>query len=387
MKRPISVLELRSVRGTGGGPEKTIILGAALTDRSRISVTVCYVRDVRDEVFGVDLRAAAAGVDYIEVAERNSFDLRSLRALRRVVRERQIDIVHAHDYKTNLLAWLLSRRERVIPLSTAHGWTSHTFRCMKIYYPLDKRLMKLFPRVLAVSSEIRGALLGVGVDPSRVTVILNAIDPFKFRRDRTQEAAARRALNLPEGSILIGAVGRLEPQKRFDLLIEAFHELHERWPTLRLVIAGEGSARGELEGIIERLKLQGRCVLLGHQNDVSLVHHALDMFVQTSTYEGTSNAVLEAMAFETPIVATAAGGTAEQIDDRVHGRIVPIDNRAVLVEAIEWTLSHSTEVAAQVSAARRRIENELSFHRRVETVNRVYEELVGCKTGNRAESS
>jgi glycosyltransferase involved in cell wall biosynthesis len=258
---------------------------------------------------------------------------------------------------------------------------------MKIYYPLDKRLMKLFPRVLAVSSEIRGALLGVGVDPSRVTVILNAIDPFKFRRDRTQEAAARRALNLPEGSILIGAVGRLEPQKRFDLLIEAFHELHERWPTLRLVIAGEGSARGELEGIIERLKLQGRCVLLGHQNDVSLVHHALDMFVQTSTYEGTSNAVLEAMAFETPIVATAAGGTAEQIDDRVHGRIVPIDNRAVLVEAIEWTLSHSTEVAAQVSAARRRIENELSFHRRVETVNRVYEELVGCKTGNRAESS
>ena len=73
MSRPIRILELRSVRGTGGGPEKTILFGAALANR-RFHVTVCYLRDRRDRAFGVTDKAEQAGVDYIEVLERHSFD-------------------------------------------------------------------------------------------------------------------------------------------------------------------------------------------------------------------------------------------------------------------------------------------------------------------------
>src|SRR6188472_4414588 len=101
MSNPIRVLELRSVRGTGGGPEKTILLGAARSDRSRYAVTVCYIRDLRDDVFHIDGRATELGVDYVEVRERHSFDWRIWPELRRLVRERRIDIVHSHDYKTN----------------------------------------------------------------------------------------------------------------------------------------------------------------------------------------------------------------------------------------------------------------------------------------------
>src|SRR5687767_6349270 len=122
MSRPINVLELRSVRGTGGGPEKTIMLGAAQSP-PHIKVTVCYVRDVRDAVFRLDERAAGFNIDYVEILERSSFDRGIWAPLRRLVRERSIDIVHAHEYKTNLLALLLAECERVIPLSTVHGWT------------------------------------------------------------------------------------------------------------------------------------------------------------------------------------------------------------------------------------------------------------------------
>lgn len=97
MSRPVRVLEIRSVRGTGGGPEKTILLSAARFDPDRVQTTVCYIRDARDDVFGIDKRAAAMGVDYVEVHERHSFDPSAWAALRRVVRERQIDIVHAHE--------------------------------------------------------------------------------------------------------------------------------------------------------------------------------------------------------------------------------------------------------------------------------------------------
>ena len=95
---PIRVLELRSVRGTGGGPEKTILAGAARSDPGRFAVTVCYIRDRRDEIFALDRVAADLGVDYVEVAERHSFDRGIWKQLRALVRDRHIDIVHAHEY-------------------------------------------------------------------------------------------------------------------------------------------------------------------------------------------------------------------------------------------------------------------------------------------------
>src|SRR4029077_11564947 len=141
MSRPIRILELRSVRGTGGGPEKTILLGAARSDPARFAVTVCYIRDERDPVFSIDEKAAGLPIDYVELRERNSFDWRIWRSLRTLVRERQIDIVHAHEYKTDFLTLLLSKFEAVTALSTVHGWTGHSSREDWVYYPLDKRLL------------------------------------------------------------------------------------------------------------------------------------------------------------------------------------------------------------------------------------------------------
>src|SRR6266498_6009132 len=109
MTTPIRILELRSVRGTGGGPEKTILFGAAQTDPQRFAITVCYIRDQRDPVFSVGSRAAELTIDYLEVSERHPLDLSIWPSLRRIVRERRIDIVHSHDYQTNLLAFLLSK--------------------------------------------------------------------------------------------------------------------------------------------------------------------------------------------------------------------------------------------------------------------------------------
>ena len=87
--------------------------------------------------FGISARARQAGVDYVELVERGSFDRRVWPQLLRVVRDRGIDIVHSHDYKTDLLALLVGRSQGTIPLSTAHGWTGHSARERWLYYPLD----------------------------------------------------------------------------------------------------------------------------------------------------------------------------------------------------------------------------------------------------------
>ena len=368
------ILELRSVRGTGGGPEKTILLGAQRA-HPRFPVTVCYIRDRRDTTFGIAERATALGIDYVEIVERGSFDGRIWPALRQLVRDRGIDIVHAHDYKTDLLALLLARAEGIIPVATAHGWTGHSLRERLVYYALDKQLLRAFPRTIAVSTEIRSQLLRRGVRKDRVRTVLNGIDYRAFRRDRSIEAAVRRELGLTPSKVVVGSVGRLEPQKRFDLLIDACAMLQRRWPGLRLVIAGDGSERAKLQALAGARLAAGSWQLCGHRGDVARLHHALDLFVQSSDYEGTSNAVLEAMALETAVVATAAGGTAEMIEHGVHGLVVRCGDALELATAMSQTLLQPAARAARIAAARARVETTLSFDQRVATVERIYADL------------
>jgi glycosyltransferase involved in cell wall biosynthesis len=379
-----SILELRSVRCTGGGPEKTILSGAARHDRARFDVTVCYVRDFRDDVFALRQRARGLDLDYVEIPERGSVDPRIWRQLCRLVADRRIDLVHAHDYKTDLLALALARRLGVVPLATAHGWTGQAARERYLYYPLDKRLLGRFPRVIAVSADIRRELVRCGAHPDRVTVILNGIDPVEFRRTPGRRETVRVQLGYRPEHFVIGAVGRIERQKRFDHLVEAFAALAHHHPLMRLAIAGAGSLEPELTRLIESRGLTERARLLGHRDDVAELHHAMDVFVQSSEYEGTPNAVLEAMALETPIVATDAGGTSEVATPQTEALIVPIGDVNALVNAIRTVRDDQPAARARAIAARRRVENALSFDARTRRLEAVYLELVADPSGARA---
>lgn len=376
MSKPIRVLELRSVRGTGGGPEKTIMLSAAAADPASFHVTVCYIRDQRDDVFTLDDRARQMNIDYVEVPERHSFDPAIWPALRSLVRARRIDIVHGHEHKTDLLAWLLGKAEGVRPLATAHGWVGQSWK-ERLYYQGDKRLLARFPTVVAVSGEIRRVLIAHGAHPDRVITVLNSIDPNTHRRDPRRVDDMRAALGISRDDIAIGAVGRLERQKRFDLLLRAFKALRVRHPRLKLLIAGDGSLRRTLDTQIVELGLSESCRLLGNRSDVIGFHHALDLFVQSSEYEGTPNAVLEAMALESPIVATDAGGTAEIVHHEQHGLIVPCRDIGALSDAMERALFNEPEATRQrTAAARLRVEGELSFDARRRAVENVYRRIM-----------
>jgi glycosyltransferase involved in cell wall biosynthesis len=372
----IAVLELRSVRGTGGGPEKTILLGAERSDRDRFAVTVCYVRDLRDDVFKIDERARAMGVDYVEVTEQHSFDPGIWSKLTALVRDRRIDVVHSHDYKTDMLALLLAHRHGVIPLSTAHGWTGQSGRERYLYYPIEKRLLARFPRVIAVSTDIRDELVRHGTSSDRVRVVLNAIDAAAFRRVDDRRDAVRKALGYDSTHVVVGAVGRLERQKRFDLLLEAFAALASQSSHLRLVIVGDGSLRNELDAGASALGIADRCQFLGHRDDIALLHHAFDLYVQSSEYEGTPNAVLEAMAMESPLVATDVGGTRELAAHGEHGLIVPKNDVPALRSAMQAALADRPAARTRSAAARRRVESDLSFEARTRRLEGIYEELV-----------
>ena len=185
---------------------------------------------------------------------------------------------------------------------------------------------------------------------------------------------------------MIGAVGRLEPQKRFDLLIEAVASLSSRIGNLKLMIGGEGTLRPQLEAQIQHFNVRDRVQLAGHV-DVIPFHHALDLFVQSSDYEGTPNVVLEAMAMETPVVATDVGGTSELAQHEVHALIVSPGRPEAIRDAILAALSNPQTLAARTRAARERVETDLAFSKRIERLHRVYTQVLAEHDRVRSGSS
>jgi glycosyltransferase involved in cell wall biosynthesis len=219
--------------------------------------------------------------------------------------------------------------------------------------------------------------------------VLNGIDPGVFQRDPSLQETVRQQFGVGPGDVVVCGVGRLEAQKRFDLLLHAFARASAGRTNWRLLIAGEGSCREELERLSNRLGLSERVRFLGQVRDVVTLHHAVDLFVQSSDYEGTSNAVLEAMALETPVVATDVGGTAELIEHGVHGTIVPPNDLAALANAITSAIGNPDTTVGMAAAARTRIVETLSFDRRAHRVDSIYEGLVegpGARSSGRRKA-
>jgi glycosyltransferase involved in cell wall biosynthesis len=215
-----------------------------------------------------------------------------------------------------------------------------------------------------------------GAKRDRVTTVLNGIDTETFRREPRRAGPARASFNVPSSTSVVGSVGRLERQKRFDILIEAVARLRQQQRDVTLVIVGDGSLAATLRAHASTHGVADACVFTGHRTDVVDVLHAFDLFAQSSEYEGTPNCVLEAMAIGAPVVATTVGGTAELIDDHVHGLLVPPHNPEALAAAIAAALDDREATARRAAAARLRIEQEFSFDTRMRKVERIYQALV-----------
>src|SRR5262245_59324652 len=121
----VRLLELRNTYKWGGGPDKTVLLSAARHDRARVSAVVAYVRGAPDAQFPIADRARALGLTFYDIIERGKCDLRVIPAIRAIIARHDINLIHAHDYKTDLFAYLVrlvSPRRPLALLSTAHGW-------------------------------------------------------------------------------------------------------------------------------------------------------------------------------------------------------------------------------------------------------------------------
>ena len=250
----------------------------------------------------------------------------------RVLRELRPAVLHTHHFSP-LLATVLAGHLAGVP-RRIH--TEHAYRYLESRKDYVLALRALSRRchgfVLVGQRMLPYYRDVVRIRTSVLRIIVNGVDVEAFSPSPHRQALRRR-LGLPDG-ILIGAVGRLAPEKNLPLLVNAFADVAARRSDTWLVLAGDGPDRTALEALADRLRLRERILFLGWRSDVPAILPALDISALTSTTEALPMAVLEAMSCGVPLVATDVGDLGDVVHDGETGMLIPSGDQTALTERL-----------------------------------------------------
>jgi glycosyltransferase involved in cell wall biosynthesis len=294
--------------------------------------------------------ARAQELDVEIIPERRRFDMSVIPALRRIVESRGSDLIITNSVKSHFLLWRSGLWRKHPWIAFHHGYTD-TDRKMRLYNRLDRWSLPHADRVVTVCRAFAQELAkSTGVSMDKISVQHNSIR----RQPPASEAdvnVLRTRLGIGETEKVVLAVGRLSREKGHHDLIQGFKRLRETNPALsvKLVIVGDGPERSRLETAVESFGVKGLVVFAGHVSDVQPFYGLADVFALPSHSEGSPNVLLEAMAANVPIVATAVGGVPEIVSHNESALLVPSNDPPALALAIT-RMTTDRELARRLTA-------------------------------------
>ena len=236
---------------------------------------------------------------------------------------------------------------------------------------LDRLTMSWADRVVFnAANVVEYSCRHEGVRPEQAVFIPNGV---RFRASKGPEKSIFEGI-IPADATIIGSVGRLRRQKGVDVLLDAFSGLNNE--NVHLVVVGDGELRDQLESQADRMGIQERTHFLGLRSDLPELYAAFHVYAHASRFEGMPNAVMEAMSAGLPVVATAADGTSELVEDGTTGWLVPVDDAAALGEKLDYVLKNPDVASEAGSAAAALMREKYSVQKMIEAFDRLYTDLL-----------
>lgn len=366
-----------------GGAEKQLALLATGLPRDRFDVHVCAL--TRLGPWESVLQDAGLPVECI--GKQRKFDPSAYRRLKQYLTKRQPDLVHTWLFAANTYgrraARATGRPKLVAGERCVDQWKSWH------HFVIDRYLAKRTDRIVANSQGVKEFYVEQGIDEQKIVVIPNGIDVAHYRDDTSStvgEAARqtdeprhsiRAELNLPETTHLIGAVGRLWPQKRFKDLIWSADLIKCVREDTHILIIGDGPQRLALEKYAEQVEILDKVHFLGHRSDTNQIIPQLTLLWSGSEFEGLSNVVMEAMASHVPVIATDISGHRDLIEHDETGALVPVGDRASFAKWATFLLDHEDKAKRLAGNAYQRISTEFAIEKMVEKHVDLYDDLLG----------
>jgi len=358
-----------------GGSQTHLMQVLRLLDRTRFEpVLYCLtgkgalLNATRALGVPIHVPAAAASFKGLGLMER-------VAALARALRHDRIDIVHNYLLRANLVGSISARLARVpVVLCSKRG--CHWRRGFEL---LGAKIGNaLADKVMVNADAVRDFVHGnEGCPREKMAVIPSGVDTDRFQPLHGAQFKAR--LGLPDDRLIVGVVTRMRVRKGVEEFIRAIGEVRETRPEVHGVIVGEVSLDDAMQDLVRSLRLEHHLSLLGRRSDMPEVLSAFDVFVLSSHDEGMSNAILEAMAMEKPVVATDVGGTGEVVRHGQSGLLVPSKDPHALAVAVSEVLAQPARAHEMGRLGRRIVEDGFSAHAMVRQMEQLYLNLAAAR--------
>ena len=367
------------------GAERWVLALANNINRDDVVCDLAVTRESPDQDLSVAEyypRDDGQQVHYLDMHGR--FDFRVVGRLCEVIRNNQIDVIHTHGYKSDILGLLAAKRAGIACVSTPHGFSGKVGFKLATFIRFGTHMLRYFDRVVPLSEELMGDMKRFKVPDSKTSFIRNGVDLTEI------DAALA---SLPEDKItdkdsrIIGFIGQMIPRKGIPDLIEVFDQLYQQEKGLRLQLLGDGSQRKELEHQAAELSSVNAVEFLGFRSDRLELLSKFSLFVMTSSLEGIPRCMMEAMAVSVPVVAYDIPGVDQLVEHGKTGLLAPFGDKAALAACCKQVLG-DPELAATLSRnAREMVNARYSAARMASEYEVLFRKLTGkTKTASQAQS-
>ena len=312
--RPLRVLHMGSPTGLYGA-ERWILALIKHLPPEHIESVVGVIKDAPELEAPLCTVAGELGFRTHVIESYGKLSRSAIGQLRRVLVEHQIDLLHTHGYKTDLLGVLAARGTSCKTLSTPHGWSVNAGFKLQVYETLDRMSFLFMDAVAPLSRDLYSGLESWPGLRRKLHLIENAVDLSEIDAPGETPDLLRRWRE--SGRIVIGYIGQLITRKRIDTLIEAFHALG--MPNKQLCLIGDGPQRPELEALADRLGERENIAFLGFRGDRIDFLKGFDIFVLPSELEGIPRCLMEATGAGIAVIASDIPGCRDVVIDEQTG--------------------------------------------------------------------
>lgn len=321
------------------------------------------------------------------IPERRRFDRRTLPALRNVVELQKPDLVVTHSVKSHFLLWR-SQLWREYPwVAFHHGYTTTDLK-MRAYNWLDRWSLPKADRLVTVCHAFARELASsTGVPLEKISVRHNSVRP-KLQAAAGDVQSLRTRLGIASDERIVLTVGRLSQEKAQIDLVAAYQRLRATNPDIssKLIIVGDGPERRRLEAAADADGIRERVIFTGQMGEVQLFYAAADVFVLPSHSEGSPNVLLEAMAANLPIVATAVGGVPEIVENNETALLVPVNDPDAMAAALVRILSDQNLAERLTTNSAALAANQFTPEKYVRALVEIYGDIINARQTVRQES-
>ena len=311
--------------------------------------------------------AQAAGLPVVAVPMRHALELRAFVALRRLMKNRDVGVVHTHSSVDSWLAALTGKSLR-LPIVRSRHVSIRVHRRGALVYALADR-------IITSGATIKAVVATAGVNPDKIVSIPTGVDLARFHPGVSGDhVRAELGLDGPA----VGLVANVRGSKGHRYFLEAAREVMGARSDARFLIVGDGVGFDDVRRQVREMGLERDVIMTGFRRDIPELMVALDVLVVASTKsEGIPQVILQALAVATPVAASAVGGIPEIIRDGENGRLVPPADAHALAQAILWLLDDPTRARAMARVGQAQVRGGHTVDIMMARTTAVYRELLG----------